>query len=87
MTFDLKGSIYHRKVKFDEESSKWWLNSFGHKKGMKCRNFVEINEDFNRTLVNINYSDKIQEIVKADSEFLLKHGIMDYSFLLVIENV
>jgi hypothetical protein len=55
MSFDLKGSIYHRKVKFDDES-KWWLNSFGHKKGMKCRNFVEINEDLNRTLVNIDDS-------------------------------
>ena len=26
------------------------------------------------------------KIVKADSEFLMKHNIMDYSFLLVIEN-
>ena len=87
MIFDLKGSTYHRKVKFDEDDTKWWLNSFGQKKGMKCRNFVEINEDFNRNLVNIDNSESIQEMVKSDSEFLKQYGIMDYSFLLVIENV
>ena len=87
MLFDLKGSVYHRKVKFEGDETKWWLNSFGQKKGMKCRNFVEINEDFNRTLVNIENTEEIQQVVKADAEFLKKWGIMDYSFLLVIENV
>ena len=53
MEFDLKGSTHHRKVKFPEEDNKWWLKKLGHKKGMKCRNFVEINDDFNGTLVNL----------------------------------
>ena len=53
MEFDLKGSIHHRKVAFSDEDNKWWWDKVGHKKGMKCRNFVEINDDFNGTLVNL----------------------------------
>jgi hypothetical protein len=52
MEFDLKGSIYHRTVPFSEEDNKWWLEKLGHKKGMKCRNFVKINDDLSGTLVN-----------------------------------
>lgn len=51
MTFDIKGSTYHRTAHFND---KWWLKqaSFeGHKKVMKCQNFVQINEDFNQTLI------------------------------------
>jgi hypothetical protein len=48
MLFDIKGSTHHRTVNSDE---KWWLakkGTFeGNKKVMKCRNFIQINEDFN----------------------------------------
>ena len=57
MEFDLKGSNYHRKVYFPPEENKWWLSSLGHKKGMKCRNFVEINDDYNGTLLNLEQED------------------------------
>ena len=55
MTFDIKGSTHHRKIAFDD---KWWLTNLGHKKCMKCRNFVEINNDLNQTLIKLD-EDKV----------------------------
>ena len=54
MTFDIKGSVHHRTVHFND---KWWLEKpefIGQKKIMKCRNYVQINEDYNKTLVKIS---------------------------------
>ena len=89
MIFDIKGSYHHRKEYFAEQ---WWLNatSFeGHKKVLKCRNFVQINEDYNQTLVNIpsEKTTALQEIIKKDSAFLLKFNLMDYSLLFAIEKL
>ena len=52
MTFDLKGSMVHRKVKFSESENRWWIPKKlgkirGHKKCMLDKNFMEINRDFN----------------------------------------
>ena len=52
MTFDLKGSIKNRKIKFPEIENRWWIpmknmKIRGHKKCMLDQNFIEINKDFN----------------------------------------
>ena len=88
MVFDLKGSIKNRKVGF-EGDDKWWLKRPGHKKVMKDRNFVEINDDLNRSLVNFSESQicDFSEAIHYDTVFLRDHGLMDYSLLLVVEHV
>jgi hypothetical protein len=61
MVFDVKGSVHHRTVRFNE---KWWMKKAafeGHKKVMKCRNFVQINEDYYKTLVEMS-EDKITQL-------------------------
>jgi len=88
MVFDLKGSIKNRKVGFEGED-KWWLKKPGHKKVMKDRNFVEINNDLNRSLVNFSESQicDFSEAIHYDTIFLRDRGLMDYSLLLVIEHI
>lgn len=75
-TFDLKGSLIGRKVPFSNNISK---------KVLKDVNFLELNKS--QKLVRISFLKfyELQRVIKSDSEFLLKHGIMDYSLLLVIE--
>jgi hypothetical protein len=87
MTFDIKGSHHSQKTHFSDQ---WWLKKAqfeGHKKVMKCRNFTEINEDYNKTLINISAdkTSKLQEIIIKDSKFLQSFGLMDYSLLFAIE--
>ena len=92
MTFDLKGSMKNRKTKFPESDNRWWVPQKskkirGHKKCMMDKNFIEINKDFNQTLLNFS-EERIEEyskMIQADTYFLRKHNLMDYSLLLVVE--
>ena len=54
---------------------------------MKDMNFIEINQDLNHTLINFpeDKVDYYSSIIEKDSIFLLSHGLMDYSLLLVVE--
>ena len=56
---------------------------------MKDVNFLEINKYFDQNLVKFdkNEIEKYEKIIKADSLFLKRHGLMDYSLLLVIETI
>ena len=56
---------------------------------MKDINFREITKDMKMPLVEMETEEakRLNETIKADSEFLKKHNIMDYSLLLVIENI
>lgn len=52
-------------------------------------NFVEINKDLNHSLISLSSQQlqKIRSMISSDSKFLEKHGLMDYSLLLVIEQL
>ena len=84
MTFDLKGSTYQRKIKFNQP---WWRKYQNCKKCMKDNNFIEINRDLNNTLVNFTNDQikKFSTMIEMDSKFLRDHNLMDYSLLMTIE--
>lgn len=56
---------------------------------MKDQNFKEINKDLNLTLITLTWQQKehLEEMIELDSEFLREHGLMDYSLLLVVEEL
>ena len=55
---------------------------------MKDINLLDINSMYwQQKLLSIENKSKLNEIIKKDSEFLQKHKIMDYSLLLVGENL
>ena len=56
---------------------------------MKDINFIEINKDSGFSLIELTFeqNDLLQKIILNDSMFLESLGLMDYSLLLVIEEV
>ena len=56
---------------------------------MKDCNFIEINNDLNRSLIDFPEAKicSLQESIHFDSIFLRDHNLMDYSLLLIIEAV
>ena len=90
LTFDLKGSLYGRKEKFKGNDANWWTkNKIGHKRVMKEKNFLEINRDWGNSLINLkaDHAKGLKDIILKDSLFLKNYNLMDYSLLLVIENI
>ena len=88
MKFDLKGSTIGRKVKFGND--KWWMkNKLGCPKIMKDSNFTEIQKDYNGMMMSLTEEEceNLRQSIELDSLFLRDHGIMDYSLLLIIENI
>lgn len=75
-TFDLKGSFINRRDQI--------------KKGriLKCLNFVDINSS-NKKLVrlDVDHIEPMYDIIEKDTEFLRRQGIMDYSLLLIVEQI
>ena len=83
MTFDMKGSTYKR----FSNVGKFWRQSLDQKKVLKDMNYMAITQDIGKRVMDLNcdQSTKLVKIAEADSDFLCKHGLMDYSLLLVIE--
>lgn len=75
-TFDLKGSIIGRRALYVPGDTK---------KVLKDVNFIELNKKEKLIEIPSMKFYHLFNTLKNDSEFLLKHGIMDYSTLLVIE--
>jgi hypothetical protein len=70
MTFDLKGSLYGRKEKFKDQDTNWWQkNKLGHRRIMKEKNYLEINKDWNRSLINLSDEqvDSLNQVIINDS--------------------
>ena len=53
LTFDMKGSIENRKVRFNNKYKQFWLKKLNYKKVMKDLNFLEINRDSGYTLMKL----------------------------------
>ena len=70
--FDLKGSTYKRKANFDMDNATNLV--------MKDLNFDEIEKNI---LISKNCINKLRDLVKRDSKFLSKSGLMDYSLFLI----
>ena len=85
LEFDLKGSTSGRKVKVEHE---FWKDSLHQKKGMKDMNLVEmLNNNFLPIDLKRREYSRLKSIIFEDSLFLRKHNIMDYSMLMIIENL
>ena len=69
--FDLKGSTYKRKANFQMENSNYV---------MKDLDFIEFEKSIMMSKQSIQ---RLREITEADSNFLKKSGLMDYSLFLV----
>ena len=84
VTFDLKGSTFERET---QVPNKFWLRSLNFKQVLKDNNFIEISKTFQSGLIRLDqlYCDNLLQTLKADSEFLRSHNLIDYSFLLIIE--
>ena len=84
--FDLKGSTVGRKTKV--EPSRFWRVAMKCDKVLKDINFMEMQADFKRMLVECSHEKKLEilDILRKDSKFLREYGIMDYSLLLAIED-
>lgn len=56
---------------------------------MKDVNFLQIQRDFNQGLIKFTNDQKelYARQVISDSQFLCRHGLMDYSLFLVIEQL
>ena len=90
MSFDLKGSLKGRYTNFGIKDCNWWQrNIHGHKKIMKDKNFIQIDNDYLGTLLNFDENQKIKlrQIIIDDSNFLKMHNLIDYSLMLVIETL
>jgi len=85
LTFDLKGSFVNRNV---VTSEKFWLKDLSFSRTLKDINFLTMSKSLKFPLVAIQLDVTIYllNILKADTIFLSKHGLMDYSLLLTIEN-
>ena len=54
ITFDIKGSLQGRIVRFPKSEDGWWLRGrVGHKKCLKDKNFLKINYDLDQNLIDI----------------------------------
>ena len=60
----------------------------GHKKVMKDKKFININNDLNNKLTVFPKVEKLRifDLINKDSLFLRNHSLMDYSMLLVVEH-
>lgn len=90
MFFDLKGSTKGRTSKFPRNESLWWQKKqWGNKKVMKDNNFLQIDHDFQHSLITMEeeIKNKYKKMIAADSMFLRVHNLIDYSLLLVIETI
>ena len=70
--FDLKGSTYKRRAKFDMDNT--------NNNVMKDLNFNEIERNI---MISKNSIEKLRNIVKQDSKFLCRSELMDYSLFLI----
>ena len=84
VTFDLKGSTRKRLTKVPNS---FWFSDLNCSKVLKDMNFKIISDQIGSRLFNLDASksQEVLSILKADSEFLARHNLMDYSLLLVIE--
>jgi len=59
-----------------------------YKQTLKDLNFIEISHDLKYLLVELTEEQQefLLKIIQSDSEFLMRHGIMDYSLLLTVES-
>jgi hypothetical protein len=77
MEFDLKGSLCSRrtKIKNDDDTKN---------KTLKDINLIEMQKKSQQSIIKISNDEKLelQKIIRADSNFLTKMGLMDYSLLL-----
>lgn len=75
-TFDLKGSVINRRDPIIKG------------KVLKCLNFVDINQSSRRLVrLDINETEELYDVIENDALFLRRMEIMDYSLLMVIEQV
>ena len=54
---------------------------------MKDMNFLEISQEVNIIKLHPGEKQLLEEIIELDSKFLESQGLMDYSLLLVVEQV
>jgi hypothetical protein len=54
---------------------------------MKDMNFLEISQEVNMIKLQPGEKQLLEEIIELDSKFLESLGLMDYSLLLVVEQV
>jgi len=76
--FDLKGSLFGRITEFEDD------DSFASDTGfmvLKDQNFIK--KEKNGLNIKEERKKEIFEMMKKDTEMLLKNGLMDYSLFLV----
>ena len=54
---------------------------------LKDLNYCEINKDINLMHLSLDQYDSLDKVLELDSIFLSKHNLMDYSLLLIIEQI
>ena len=75
-SFDLKGSVQGRRDQIKKGSV------------LKCLNFMDINSSDKRLVrMDVTQIEPMYSLVEADAEFLKSVNVMDYSLLLVIEQI
>lgn len=89
LKFDLKGSMVHRNTfkenKIFTKSKIECLSSSLTLKDNELRKIVQLQPD----LLNLKLDDRMTIIktLEHDSKFLMEHGMIDYSLLLIIEEL
>lgn len=89
LIFDLKGACFQRYAWLPQEEALFWRNSLDQRRVMMDANFIEIKKDLGEDLVKLSKerNKQIIENIKLDTHFLSKFGVMDYSLLLVVEQL
>ena len=89
MKFDMKGSKYRRYVPIPRTENNFWRTTFNQSRVMKDLNYEEINQNMDLSFIRLTRKQfyELDIIQMKDSAFLERHGLMDYSLLLVIEHV
>ena len=90
ITFDLKGSLRGRKTKLPMDQDYFWRTSNNCNSCLKDVNLKLIQNDigdFSLFQFSEDIATSLKLTIKADSQFLQRHNLMDYSLLATIEHV
>jgi hypothetical protein len=86
VTFDLKGSSTNR-CNLAASKSKFWRHQMNYPKVLKDLNFLEIQKEEVLLSLEKARAKQLAHQIESDSQLLRKHGLMDYSLLLILEQV
>lgn len=88
-TFDLKGSLVHRRSLPNQGMSNSRLRLLARNQVLKDQDLIRLRSSIEKSLINFRLEEDLDilSIIKRDAMFLTANNLMDYSLLLAVEKV